>query len=101
MRSSDYKAANVRIQIALLVDHPAQLAAGPSANRHINIQFLSASTHEATQSCRGCELCQRLQVLNFAVECVAILLRIREIQGSYLGLDIWDFFSHSPLQESG
>jgi hypothetical protein len=55
MRSSDYRAASVQIQIALLVDHAAQLAAGASANRHINIQFLSAPTREAMQTCTGCE----------------------------------------------
>jgi hypothetical protein len=59
MRSSDYKAANVQIQIALLVDHAAQLVAGPSANRHINIQFLSARRHDAVQTCRGCEALQK------------------------------------------
>jgi hypothetical protein len=55
MRSSDYRAANVQIQIAPLVDHAAQLAVGPSANRRINIEFVSAPTHEAIQMCGGCE----------------------------------------------
>jgi hypothetical protein len=49
MLPSDYRAATVPAQIAQLVGVAAQLAAGPSTNRRINIQPLSAHAHEGAK----------------------------------------------------
>jgi hypothetical protein len=88
MRSSDYRAANVQIQIDLLVDHAAQLAAGPSANRHINIPFLSAPAYEVMQTCRSCEASNILDLCKLRFRKCRNSASYSRIQGSYLGLNI-------------
>jgi hypothetical protein len=89
MRPCDCSAATAQTQITLLVAITVQLAVGPSANRHINIRFLSAHAQEAMPVCTGRRPHSVRSSANIELRFreLAILFLIQEIPGSNLGSD--------------